>query len=190
MEVEGKKLALLAATLILAVACLATTRSLPSSVGASAPPSAAQIAQTKTAGLNLWKTPSAGALPPAAKHPHTLPCSAGAPPADDGAVVDPASEGLPVALPSIYTVTTLWRHQTGSALTIVYAGGELRDSAQGFIAVLVSDSCGQTGSTNIYETPSAIGALTLVRVSGPMVFFTYPGGQGQFSLDSHQFVVR
>lgn len=135
-------------------------------------------------------TPAPGPFRPKPLHPEVMPCPTVTRPVDAGQIVDPNLHGYPVALASLYQVTTLWRDARNNRHLIIYAGFMRDDPTQGFIDVLDFNECtGEYGAPGDFDTPTKVGALTLTEVQGDIVSFSYPGGHGTFNLGSHRFTM-
>jgi hypothetical protein len=149
------------------------------------------IAQ-KQAIVNQWMTPLPGAATPPQGHPGDfVPCPALS--AQDvphaGEVRSRAQDGFPVPFSAMtYDITTLYQDMRNNMELQVWAGSFTDDGTQGVIIVSMSNQCiGQQGPGGEFLTPSKVGPVTLTRVVGNTVSFSYPSGAGTFDLSTHQF---
>jgi len=144
----------------------------------------------KQAIMDQALTPAPGPFRPKPLHPQVMPCPTVTRPVDAEQIIDPNLHGDPVAVPSIYQVTTLWSDARNNRHLIIYAGFVRDDPTQGMIYVLDFNECtGEDRSPGELLTPTKVGALTLTGVRGDLVSFSYPGGSGTFNLGSRRFTM-
>jgi hypothetical protein len=113
------------------------------------------------------------------------------PPAHAGEIGTPGElGGVPVPFSSAtFTVTNMWMDLRGNVDIHIYAGSLPSEASQGGIVVTLDDAV--TGASlpgaGQFLTPTKVGPLTLTKVSGDTISFSYPGGAGSFSLSSQRF---
>jgi hypothetical protein len=93
--------------------------------------------------------------------------------------------------PSALAPTTIWLDLRRSTYVDVFAGAPV-GSRRGAIVVIriagyTGDDVVDDGPTGRFDAPETNGPLTMTKVSGDIVRFTYPRGSGTFDLETGSF---
>ncbi|MBV9281666.1 MAG: hypothetical protein JOZ41_16420 [Chloroflexi bacterium] len=130
--------------------------------------------------------------------PPTLPCPAAKATRTTGRILRPGQfraqiANLPWVLGDLRGLvpTSAWQSTRGTVTVTIFAGSSTarRLAGQGVVEVIRSQSC-QPFSVSVDTTDKHTGPLTLTRVRGATVFFTYTKGWGSLSLSTHRFALH